>query len=385
MHKLAQTIAELAQARGATFHYGTTATRITRQNGRINGVQTDQGHIPADIVLFNGDPRALATGLLGDNAKSAVNPSHTEPRSLSALVHAFAAIPSGVDLAHHTVFFGHDPKAEFQALAKGEVPTDATLYLCAQDHGQAAPDAMQRFEIIMNAPPVLRDPTKEKPSCQTQVFNRFRDFGLTFSPTPKETTLTTPQEFDTLFPASLGSLYGRSPHGMMAAFKRPTARTKVQGTVPVRGRGASGGGGANGDALRPARGRGDHDGPCFHLDVPPNGYAWWYVDGISACGTKAVSVIGFIGSVFSPWYAWSGRKDPANHCCINVATYGPGGRFTMTDRGRDALHTTPDTFQVGPSSMHWNGNELVIDINEISSPPLIRSRPAVKLRSHRMR
>jgi len=229
MHKLAQTIAELAQARGATFHYGTTATRITRQNGRINGVQTDQRHIPADIVLFNGDPRALATGLLGDNAKSAVNPSHTEPRSLSAMVHAFAAIPSGVDLAHHTVFFGHDPKAEFQALAKGEVPTDATLYLCAQDHGQAAPDAMQRFEIIMNAPPVLRDPTKEKPPCQTQVLNRFRDFGLTFSPTPKEATLTTPQEFDTLFPASLGSLYGRSPHGMMAAFKRPTARTKVPG------------------------------------------------------------------------------------------------------------------------------------------------------------
>jgi 1-hydroxycarotenoid 3,4-desaturase len=229
MHKLAHTIAKLAHARGATFHYGATATRITRQNGRINGVQTDQGHFPADVVLFNGDPRALAIGLLGDNAKLAVTPSHTEPRSLSALVHAFAAMPSGVELAHHTVFFGHDPKAEFQALAKGEAPTDATLYLCAQDHGQLAPDAMQRFEIIMNAPPILRDSTKEKPSCQTQVFDRFRDFGLTFSPTPKEATLTTPQEFDTLFPASLGSLYGRSPHGMMAAFKRPTARTKVTG------------------------------------------------------------------------------------------------------------------------------------------------------------
>ena len=229
MHTVAQTIATLAQSRGATFQYGTTATRITRQGGRINGVQTDQGHVPADFVLFNGDPRALATGLLGDNAKTAVDQSHTEPRSLSALVHAFAAMPSGVELAHHTVFFGHDPKAEFQALAKGEVPTDATLYLCAQDHGQVAPDALQRFEIIMNAPPVLRDPIKEKPSCQTQVFNRFRDFGLTFSPTPTEATLTTPQEFDTLFPASLGSLYGRSPHGMMAAFKRPTARTKVPG------------------------------------------------------------------------------------------------------------------------------------------------------------
>ncbi len=43
----------------------------------------------------------------------------------------------------------------------------------------------------------------------------------------------------------------------------------------------------------------------------------------------------------------------------------------MTDRGREALRTTPDTLQVGPSSMHWNGDKLVITIDEIGSPPLI--------------
>lgn len=155
------------------------------------------------------------------------------------------------------------------------------------------------------------------------------------------------------------------------------------GALPLRRRGASGGGGADGHPLRAARGRGDLERPCFHLDVPPNGYAWWYVDGISDDGTQAVSVIGFIGSVFSPWYAWSGRKDPANHCCINVATYGRGGRFTMTDRGRAALRTTPDTFQVGPSSMHWTGNELIIDIDEISGPPIIsRVRGRITVTPH---
>ncbi|WP_298864989.1 carotenoid 1,2-hydratase [uncultured Sulfitobacter sp.] len=109
----------------------------------------------------------------------------------------------------------------------------------------------------------------------------------------------------------------------------------------------------------------------FNLDVPKGGYAWWYVDGVSDCGTRAVSVIGFIGSVFSPWYHWSGRANPADNCCINVATYGAGGRFTMTDRGEAALQATPDMLRVGPSSMYWNGKELVIDINEISSPPII--------------
>jgi carotenoid 1,2-hydratase len=82
-------------------------------------------------------------------------------------------------------------------------------------------------------------------------------------------------------------------------------------------------------------------------------------------------VIGFIGSVFSPWYRWSGRRDPQNNVCINVATYGPGGRFTMTDRGRNALRQTGSRLEVGPSMMRWDGDRLIIDINEISSPPLI--------------
>ncbi|MEP4199388.1 MAG: carotenoid 1,2-hydratase [Aliishimia sp.] len=84
-----------------------------------------------------------------------------------------------------------------------------------------------------------------------------------------------------------------------------------------------------------------------------------------------MSVIGFIGSVFSPWYAWSGRGDPENHCCINVATYGKGGRFAMTDRGRAALRQSKDCLQVGPSSLRWTGRKLVIDIDEVSSLPLI--------------
>jgi carotenoid 1,2-hydratase len=75
--------------------------------------------------------------------------------------------------------------------------------------------------------------------------------------------------------------------------------------------------------------------------------------------------------VFSPWYRWSGRRDPHEHVCINVATYGPGGRFTMTDRGRPALCQSTDTFTVGPSSLRWDGTRLTIDIDEIGAPPFV--------------
>ena len=43
----------------------------------------------------------------------------------------------------------------------------------------------------------------------------------------------------------------------------------------------------------------------------------------------------------------------------------------MTDRGRTALRTTPDSFTVGPSTLHWDGARLVIDIDEVSSLPLV--------------
>ena len=43
----------------------------------------------------------------------------------------------------------------------------------------------------------------------------------------------------------------------------------------------------------------------------------------------------------------------------------------MTDRGESALRTGADSFTVGPSSLRWTGRDLIIDINEVSSLPLI--------------
>ena len=134
---------------------------------------------------------------------------------------------------------------------------------------------------------------------------------------------------------------------------------------------------SNGSVIRKARGRNDTKGPFFNLRVPENGYAWWYIDGISTDNEKAISVIAFIGSVFSPWYRWYGRKNPHNHCCINVVTYGKKGRWTMTERGESAVILKDDTFKVGPSSMRWVNNKLIVDINELTTPHLSRLKGQV--------
>ena len=129
------------------------------------------------------------------------------------------------------------------------------------------------------------------------------------------------------------------PKGNDGDSETPEMHNQIEQPLSGRRRGASGGGHSHGNSLRRARGRGDDKAPNFNIDVPPNGYAWWYVDGVDPKSGRAISIIAFIGSVFSPWYKWSGRREPQNNVCINVATYGPGGRFTMTDRGRSKLQS----------------------------------------------
>jgi carotenoid 1,2-hydratase len=107
----------------------------------------------------------------------------------------------------------------------------------------------------------------------------------------------------------------------------------------------------------------------FDRRVPSGGYAWWYVDALSDDGANALTVIGFVGSVFSPYYAWAGRKDPEHHVALNVALYQPrGGRWSMTERGRSALQRGPDLLQLGPSALRATGDGLAIEIEERGWP-----------------
>ena len=116
--------------------------------------------------------------------------------------------------------------------------------------------------------------------------------------------------------------------------------------------------------------------------VPADGYAWWYVDALSDCGRYGLVVIGFIGSVFSPYYALSRRRGPADpfaHCAVNVALYGPGRRWAMTERGRGDVAVTPDRLMIGPSALSWDGTCLTISIDERDMPSGRRIRGVVRV------
>jgi len=124
--------------------------------------------------------------------------------------------------------------------------------------------------------------------------------------------------------------------------------------------------------------------PQFDVSVPANGYRWWYVDAMSDDGQHGFTIIGFVGSVFSPYYFRARKRgDTAaeNHCAINVALYGKAKRWAMTERGSRHVSRDVDVFAVGPSSMRWSGQELVIEINERCMPLPRSLRGRVRLQA----
>ena len=235
MHRLAAALAERFMAMGGTLKLASPVSAIQIDAGRVTGVVLDQGiRFAADSVVFAGDPRALATGRLGPAVTKIAPQTKTSPRSLSARVWSFAARPTGpVDLAHHNVFFSNSPVSEFEDLAGGAMASDPTIYICAEDRGTGTspPQGPERFEIILNAAPLTDAAPQpdEEETCRQMTFQTLARFGLSFDPRPQVTALATPSLYDNLFPASAGSLYGQSPHGMTAALKRPRARTVIPG------------------------------------------------------------------------------------------------------------------------------------------------------------
>jgi carotenoid 1,2-hydratase len=121
----------------------------------------------------------------------------------------------------------------------------------------------------------------------------------------------------------------------------------------------------------------------FTTSVAPNGYVWWYVDALSDDGESGLTIIAFIGSVFSPYYAKARRRgdaDPENHIALNVALYGKGGkRWSMTERARGALARTCLSWRVGPSQMVIDGDSLCFEIEEWAVPLPSRLRGRVRV------
>ena len=239
IHALAQALADLAQSQGAQIRTDARVAQLLTENSRVSGVRLTNGEmIAGDTVVCNADPAALARGKFGQGVTSSVARMPDHKRSLSALVWFAHAETSGFDLSHHNVFFSSDYAREFREIAGGAPPSDPTVYLCAQDRsgrlGGAAPIAAgqrERLQMIVNAPAngdTATYSSEEIETCNQAMRQTLERCGLTLED-PMPHHLALPSEWENLFPATGGALYGRASHGWAASFQRQGPRTRIPG------------------------------------------------------------------------------------------------------------------------------------------------------------
>lgn len=234
MQKLASAMAGLAENLGVEIHYSSEALSIATNKGRVSGINlADDAFLAADAVVFNGDVAALQNGLLGEECRKAVPARNSEPRSLSAVTWSLLTQTQGVELDHHTVFFGDHYEDEFHQIFDHQSVTEApTVYICAQDRGAAGPfnrnGQKERLLMLINAPSrPFSEP--ELDELESRVFSRLQNMGLGVERRDGSGHRSSPNDFARRFPATEGAIYGWPTHGWQGSFKRWGSRSRLPG------------------------------------------------------------------------------------------------------------------------------------------------------------
>ncbi len=236
MHGIAEALTAVARRRGVEIRLGAEVAEIEARRGVVTGLRLADGErIACDGVVVTADTEALASGRFGDAVSRVVPRRAVSARSLSAVTWTAVTETAGVPLVRHNVFFSDDYEAEFGEISRGRLPSDPTIYICAQDRADGAdvtPPGAERLLVLVNAPPTgdrHAFDAQEIAACQQRVTTSLERRGLKLQLEGTHSRVTTPAMFEQLFPATGGALYGQATHGWAASFNRPHARTKLKG------------------------------------------------------------------------------------------------------------------------------------------------------------
>ncbi len=237
MHALAKALADGAKSFGATIRYGQEVSEVLISCGRASGVRLASGErIPADAVIVNADVGAVANGLFGIPARRAAAAIPSRARSLSAMTWSAVAKTGGFPLRRHNVFFSRDYAAEFDDIFCARHAAARTDGLCLRagsrrrrrrhDGSGKASDSRQR---ACQWRPAYVTMQRRWNNARSEHLACWNEVACRSSSKPDAMQVTTPADFNRMFPATGGALYGRSSHGWTASFQRPGARTKIPG------------------------------------------------------------------------------------------------------------------------------------------------------------
>ena len=270
MHRIARAIEGAAIRHGARFRYTAPVAEILVERGRVAGVRLASGErLAADAVIANTDVAALATGGSARCRQGRAGTALRPPLALGGhLLHDGRGHGLSAGPPQRLLLGRLRGASSTTSSSAGSVPGDPTVYVCAQDRGDGGgqdrpgPSACL---CLINAPATRRrlNPPVEIEQCATRLHAVLARSGLQLEVARTRTTVTTPMDFERLFPATGGALYGPASHGWQASFQRPGAKTQAAGPLPGGRQRASGPGRADGGAVGAHGGAGLAGGPRF--------------------------------------------------------------------------------------------------------------------------
>ncbi len=214
LHRLVEALSRRLAALGGSLRFDSRVDAVlVDSRGRVRGVGTAEGQVPANAVVWNGDALVLDR-LLG-------RPSQPLPeRSLSGFALMLGLSGQTDGLVHHAITFPAGYDAEFDDVFVARRPVrDPTLYVsatCATDPS-SSPAGSENWFVLVNAP--AGAPSSSEASVDAYEQSLIDRLGVRSRIVVSGRR--TPADLERQTGAVGGAIYGAAPHGRLGTLGRP--------------------------------------------------------------------------------------------------------------------------------------------------------------------
>jgi len=232
MHSITKAVYELAQDIGVQFTLGERVTAIDHSRAEVKGVSTEKGYYTADIIVSNMDIYYTYGQLLADSKRA--KKVRKQERSSSALIFYWGVKGRWPHMDLHNIFFSSNYQAEFDAISKGEVCDDPTVYVNISSKMTAsdAPRDCENWFTMINVPHDSgQDWSDIAATARANIIAKLsKRLGVPFADLVEYEDVLDPIKIDQRTMSHTGSLYGTSSNSKWAAFLRhPNFTSQISG------------------------------------------------------------------------------------------------------------------------------------------------------------